>query len=97
MPAASLRALLAGSIDYAGMFPPSALELEPALTNQADYVRQPDSWLLNAFVLPVAQFEAVRKLLSQFDPAHPLLVSALGPKTENATAFRAALEETAEA
>jgi hypothetical protein len=93
MPAASLRALLAGSIDYAGMFPPSALDLEPALTNQAQYVRQPDSWMLNAFVLPVAQFDAAKKLLSQFDPGHPLSVSALGPKTENATAFRAALAE----
>jgi hypothetical protein len=97
MPAASLRTLLAGSIDYAGMFPPSALELEPALANHARYVRLPDSWMLNAFVLPVAQFEAAKRLLSQFDPAHPLSVSALGPKTENATAFRAALAETAEA
>ena len=31
MPAASLRALLAQAIDYAGLFPPASLELEPAL------------------------------------------------------------------
>src|SRR3954468_15672246 len=94
MPAASLSALLESSIDYAGMFPPSSLELEPALTNQAHYVRLPDSWMLNAFVLPVAQFEAAKEFLSRFDPSHPLSVSALGPKTENAAAFRAALAET---
>jgi hypothetical protein len=94
MPAASLHALLDRSIDYAGMFPPCALELEPALENHARYVRLDDSWMLNAFVLPVAQFEAAKKLLSGFDPAHPLSISALGPKTENATAFRAALTET---
>jgi len=41
--AASLRALLAHSIDYAGMFPPCQLELEPALKNQADYLRAPDA------------------------------------------------------
>ena len=35
MPAASLEALLAKSIDYAGMFPPCSLALEPALQNQA--------------------------------------------------------------
>lgn len=93
MPAASLRALLAHSIDYAGMFPPCALALEPALDNQARYVRMEDNWMLNAFVLPVAQFEAAKNLLSRFEPAHPLSVSALGPKTENATAFRAALVE----
>ena len=94
MAAASLRALLERSIDYAGMFPPCALELEPALTNQARYVRLPDSWMLNAFVLPVGQFDAARQFLSQFDPMHPLSISALGPKTENATAFVEALAET---
>ena len=94
MPAASLRALLEHTIDYAGMFPPCSLELEPALTNQARYVRLPDSWMLNAFVLPVAQFDAAKQFLPQFDPMHPLGISALGPKTENATAFREALEET---
>jgi len=36
---ASLRALLDQAIDYAGMFPPCALALEPALRNQASYVR----------------------------------------------------------
>jgi hypothetical protein len=94
MPAASLRTLLEHTIDYAGMFPPCSLELEPALTNQARYVRLPDCWMLNAFVLPVGQFDAAKQFLPQFDPMHPLGISALGPKTENATAFREALEET---
>jgi hypothetical protein len=94
MAAASLRALLERSIDYAGMFPPCSLELEPALTNQASYVRLPDSWMLNAFVLPVRQFDAAKQFLPQFDPMHPLCISALGPKTENAAAFREALLET---
>ena len=39
--AASLRALLAHTIDYAGMFPPCQLALEPALKNQAEYLRTP--------------------------------------------------------
>jgi hypothetical protein len=94
MPAASLRALLANSIDYAGMFPPCSLELEPSLRNQAQYVRSDDAWMLNAFVLPVAQFDAAKQFLSEFDPAHPLSVSALGPRTKNATAFCEALVET---
>jgi hypothetical protein len=97
MAATSLRALLEHSIDYAGMFPPCALELGPALTNHARYVRLPDSWMLNAFVLPVGQFDAARQFLAQFDPAHPLCLSALGPKTENAKAFLDALGETDEA
>ncbi|MEY2531178.1 MAG: hypothetical protein QOI96_1263 [Verrucomicrobiota bacterium] len=94
MPAASLRALLEHSIDYAGMFPPCSLELEPSLSNQAQYVRSDDAWMLNAFVLPVGQFDAARKILSDFDPQHPLHVSALGPKMDNAAAFREALAKT---
>jgi hypothetical protein len=92
--AASLRALLAHSIDYAGMFPPCQLELEPALKNQTDYLRTNDSWMLSTFVLSIDQFGAAKQLLSQFDPLHPLRVSALGPKTDNARAFREALAGT---
>ena len=94
MAAASLRALLEHSIDYAGMFPPCSLELEPALTNHARYVRLHERWMLNAFVLPVGQFDAAKQFLPQFDPMRPLCISALGPKTENATAFYEALVET---
>jgi hypothetical protein len=92
MPAASLQTLLAKSIDYAGMFPPCGLPLEPALQNQAGYVRSPDAWMLGAFVLPVEQFDAARQLLSQFDPSHPLRVAALGPKSANEEGFLDALK-----
>src|SRR5213592_5621 len=91
MPAASLQAMLAQSIDYAGMFPPCSLGLEPALRNQAEYVRLPDRWMLGAFVLPVEQFDAAKQLLSQFDPVRPLRVAALGARTENAVTFAEAL------
>jgi hypothetical protein len=93
MPPASLRALLAHSIDYAGMFPPCSLGLETALRNQAEYVRSPDSWMLGAFVLSTEQYDATRQLLSQFDAQHPLRVAALGPKTAGANAFLDALED----
>jgi hypothetical protein len=92
--AAALRALLGHSIDYAGMFPPCSLDLEPALTNQAAYVRGSDAWMLNGFVLPIGQFDAARQHLSQFDPQNPLRVSALGPKSENAAGFDDALADT---
>jgi len=91
MPPASLRALLDHAIDYAGMFPPCALALEPALRNQARYVRLPEAWMLNGFVLPVEQFDPTRQFLSEFDPQHPLRVAALGPKTAKADAFLDAL------
>jgi hypothetical protein len=87
----SLRALLAHSIDYAGLFPPANLALEPALQNYAEYIRTPDAWMLGAFILPVAEFAAAARGLSQFDSDHPLRISALGPKTDSAEAFQASL------
>jgi len=96
MAAASLRALLTRAIDYAGMFPPCSVELEPALKNQAQYVHAPDSWMLSAFVLPVAKFADAAKFISQFDKQHPLRVSALAAKTENAKDFLNELKNAAE-
>jgi hypothetical protein len=87
MPAASLRALLTGAIDYAGLFPPATLPLAEALKNHAEYVRQPDAWMLGAFILPVAEFDAAARSLSDFDEQHPVRVSALGPRPESSGAF----------
>ena len=94
---ASLRALLEGAIDYAGMFPPCALALEPALRNQASYVRSVEAWMLNGFVLPVGQFNPAKQFLAEFDPDHPLRVAALGPKTAGVDAFLDALANAAAA
>lgn len=97
MMSASLRALLANSIDYAGLFPPASLDLEPALRNQAAYLRDEDVWMLGTFVLPITKFEEVSGLLGNFTPKHRLRVSALLAKSENASQFMNALKEGAEA
>ena len=97
MPVASIRALLAHAIDYAGLFPPADLALEPALQNHGTYVRSPDHWMLGSFILPIGQFAEARTQLTQFDAEHPLQISALGPKTAKATEFRPALEKAADA
>jgi len=88
----SLHALLNQAIDYAGMFPPCALALELALRNQAGYVRSPEIWMLNGFVLSIEQFEPARQFFSAFDPHHPLRVAALGPRTTSTDAFLDKLE-----
>ena len=93
----ALQALVAGSIDYAGLFPPASLALAPALTNQASYVRSNDAWMLGAFVLPVAKFEEAAEDLTQFDVEHRLNISALGAKTERPAEFVSALRSAAEA
>ena len=96
MPAASLRALLANSIDYAGLFPPATLELGPALQNHASYLRDPDVWMLSTFVLPVGKFTAATANLLGFDVEHLLKISALGPKTDTPDEFLRALKSAEE-
>lgn len=39
-------------IDYAGLFPPAALDLDQALSNYAAYQESADHWLIGRFVLP---------------------------------------------
>lgn len=56
-PSATLRALLAGAIDYAGLFPPARLSMRDAIQRYAAYVEGPDSWALGRFVVPVARLD----------------------------------------
>src|SRR2546423_7263697 len=93
----ALRSLVGGSIDYAGLFPPAELPLELALQNYARYLRSKGSWMLNSFVLPSAQFAAASAHFSRFDAEHPLRISALGSRSQNAAEFADKLAATAEA
>lgn len=48
----SIRALLAGVIDYAGTFPPAGLSLAAAIDNYARMLASPEGWLLGRFIVP---------------------------------------------
>lgn len=88
----SLRALLAHSVDYAGLFPPAALDLEPALKNYISYLGSKDHWMLSSFVLPMEKFGDAGRFISVDSETGPLRISALGPKTLNAGDFLEKLE-----
>jgi hypothetical protein len=51
----ALRTLLGGIVDYAGLFPPAALDMSTAVRNYAAYRGDPDAWMLGRFVVPVAR------------------------------------------
>ncbi|MBA3646090.1 MAG: hypothetical protein H0W63_07905 [Gemmatimonadaceae bacterium] len=53
----SVKALTAGLIDYAGLFPPATLGMREAVQNYREYLTGPDSAYLGAFVLPVQRLE----------------------------------------
>lgn len=56
----SLRALVGGLIDYAGLYPPAALPLSQVIENYQRYLDSPDAWMLNRLVLPAAKLGEVQ-------------------------------------
>lgn len=48
----SLRVLLEGLIDYAGLFPPAGLSMDEAVRNYARYREEPHAWALGKFIVP---------------------------------------------
>jgi hypothetical protein len=86
VPAPTLQALVAGVIDYAGLFPPAALPMREAVASYAEYLDAPEAWVLGRFVVPVSRLdelaaEAVRYINSNTGPWR---ISALAG--ENVTA-----------
>jgi hypothetical protein len=58
--AASLRALLANLIDYAGLYPPASLPLAVVVERYRGFCTSPESWILNRLVLPKAGLSELR-------------------------------------
>jgi hypothetical protein len=51
----SVRALLGGIVDYAGLFPPSGLSMPEAVINYATYKNSNYNWMLGRFIVPVGR------------------------------------------
>ena len=77
----ALRALLAGIVDYAGLFPPSSLTMAEAVENFATYLASAESWALGRFVVPVSGLDDFERHASPLLPrtagAAPWRLSAL--------------------
>jgi len=52
---AAFQAFMSELIDYAGLFPPAQLDLDPALRNYLRYRTEPDRWMLGRFIISAAQ------------------------------------------
>jgi hypothetical protein len=96
----SLRALLAGIIDYAGLFPPARLPLEQAIGNYGRYRRQANSWMLGRFICPAGRLTDLAKFHDElFSEGPPFAFSLLGTgaaaHAEFLTSMRADLQAIA--
>ena len=50
----SLRALLSGLVDYAGLYPPACLPLKIVAERYNGFLHSPENWILNRLVLPAS-------------------------------------------
>lgn len=64
----SLRDLLSGLIDYAGLFPPAALDMATAARKYAEYREGEYRWALGRFVIPVARLDEFEKTVEGILP-----------------------------
>lgn len=72
------RAFLTGLVDYAGLFPPANLDLDPALRNFVRYQDGDDAWMLGRFILPARLLDALDTYAALFEATSPARFSVLG-------------------
>ncbi|MBK8466270.1 MAG: hypothetical protein IPL32_10605 [Chloracidobacterium sp.] len=76
----SVRMLLAGSIDYAGLFPPAGLSMSEAVINYATYRSSNYNWMLGRFIVMAGRLHEFYENASELIPkdgADPWRVSVV--------------------
>jgi len=71
MPDTALHALLAGAVDYAGLFPPAGLRMRSAVAAYAEYRAGPDAWALGRFVVATARLAELEGAAGDVAPKVP--------------------------
>src|SRR5687768_9635872 len=71
LPTSSVRVLLQGVVDYAGLFPPASLDMTAGAAEYAEHRTGPYAWALARFVLPAARLE-------EFEESAEALLPRLG-------------------
>ncbi len=85
----SLKALLTGIIDYAGLFPPAKLPLDEAIADYASYRGSEDNWMLSHFVIPAGRLAELRKYSDTLlTPEDPFTFSVLAGADDDPVAWR---------
>ncbi len=67
----SLRVLLEGVIDYAGLFPPAKLGMPISVRNYSGYMRGSHSWALGRLIVPVSRLEEFNFQIGDLRPRAP--------------------------
>lgn len=91
----SLRALLTGIVDYAGIFPPAKLPLELAVKNYDAYKSSEHAWMLSRFVCGASMLPGMEVYASSSSKgqAGSCLVAVVGRGGEDIISFLEVLQQ----
>jgi len=64
----TIRTLMSGLIDYAGLFPPASLSLERTIENYARYARGEEEWMLGRLIIPASKLEQTSRIAAAVMP-----------------------------
>ncbi len=85
---ASATVLLEKIIDYAGLFPPAALDMSEAFDRFVHHSGGPDGWMLARFVCPATRLDELSPLMGRLRPGHgPFRIAVLGRGGGTAESF----------
>jgi hypothetical protein len=88
---ASLRALLHGALDYAGLFPPASLPTDAAVRDFARYRQEPEGWMLGRFVCQAARLVELDAQRAGMAAGPPWPFTIIGRHGDTAGALGASL------
>lgn len=89
-PAPTLRTLVAGLVDYAGLFPPAALTMNEAAASYAGYRDAPERWMLGRFVVPVARLGELADAVTALEATASIAVNGRSSGTASNGAWQLA-------
>jgi hypothetical protein len=81
----AIHKLLAGTVDYAGLFPPANLSIKDTVANYAGYHGKPPRSMLGRLVVPTNRLDELKQAVNSFESeqisvdASPWRISALVP------------------
>lgn len=78
--------MLEGLIDYAGLYPPANLEMQPTVTNWSNFCLSEDNWILGRLIIPVNRLDEFKQVAVDLLPsggAEPWQLSVLLPEVNS--------------
>ncbi len=93
---ASLRSLLEGVFDYAGLFPPAKLDMSVALDKYIRHIQGKEEWIVSRFVCPAASLAELANVIDRRESTPEFPVTVIGHASTNYDEWLEALEQDAE-